>query len=374
MRAARLLRSREGETDTPPANHNLDDESEELARALMLSQFEYAEVGRIWLPLGVPERAARTDLVRGRHERAGGTYSNSNVVGGGRGVAGGGGNPPAARSRGGWVGRGVGGRGEEDDIQQAIELSLMHQEWKMPLSAHAPGAGVLGVAAHNGRASARDGRLHEGVSSGETGLRTGGRPLPRPTLPLRAANRVAASERGAVEGVGVGGGRGGGIGAATGHKGGGVSLTHTHGPARTRTQIREVNAVAAGRGRGGGRAAVVNVGRGRGTAAVAVLTERGRGACLNLETAGGGTPDSARSRVVGGGGRGSARDDVTIRETLVSFSLSFCLSLACSLALSLSCSLYLHLSLSCHPSNCLSLALHAGKMKIPTRFSKKIRM
>jgi len=169
MRAARLIRSKES-----AGTHYLDDESEELARALMISELEFeGNGGSGFIPSeGGSSNSGERGQERGRggRERGGVAARHSSVttttpihtrqaLGGGA--------PRPNRSMSGLRS----GETEEEEIQKAIELSIMQAAWNTQVCREAPSARMnLGT----GSNIAREGGVKRGSRSSGSGIQRGG--------------------------------------------------------------------------------------------------------------------------------------------------------------------------------------------------------
>ena len=170
MRAARLIRSKES-----AGNHYVDDESEELARALMISGLEFeGNGGSGFIP---SEGGSSTSVERGQErgrggrERGGVAARHSSVTTATPShtrQALGGGAPRPNRSMSGLR---FSGETEEEEIQKAIELSIMQAAWNTQVCREAPSARMnLGT----GSNIAREGGVKRGSRSSGSGIQRGG--------------------------------------------------------------------------------------------------------------------------------------------------------------------------------------------------------
>lgn len=169
MRAARLIRSNES-----AGTHYLDDESEELARALMISELEFeGNGGSGFIP---SEGGSSTSVERGQ-ERGRGGRERGGVAARHSSVttttpshtrqALGGGAPRPNRSMSGLRS----GETEEEEIQKAIELSIMQAAWNTQVCREAASARMnLGT----GGNIAREGGVKRGSRSSGSGIQRGG--------------------------------------------------------------------------------------------------------------------------------------------------------------------------------------------------------
>ena len=172
MRAARLIRSKES-----AGTHCLDDESEELARALMISELEFeGNGGSGFIPSeGGSSNSGQRGQERGRggRERGGVAARHSSVTTATPShtrQALGGGAPRPNRSMSG-LRKDPTGETEEEEIQKAIELSIMQAAWNTKVCREAPSARMnLGT----GSNIAREGGVKRGSRSSGSGIQRGG--------------------------------------------------------------------------------------------------------------------------------------------------------------------------------------------------------